>query len=355
MSNAESTPDTSSKTDPKPKTESAGEEVVVKSNRLVRARVAWTKLEHRVVAMLISQLNKDDEAFEMQRVYIRDLIEHADSASRDVYDRAEEICQKLLDQKVHVRMQSDDGRRIYQGFNCMSTCRYVEGSGYIEAKFNDDMEPFLLQLRRRFTMYRLQNFMRLSSQHSMRMYELMKMREGMRYLRISVEELREMLCCEHTYERFSDFKRYVLERAREEIKETCDIYFTYKVERDGRTPVRVNFMIHEQEEETDESPTAIRSEAVENRAASKQRRPEEGGGDRAAGDGERRAPRFNLFAMVLGELTQDELSSVSTDEVEAAVGAARTAVDERDPDAPSSYRASEVVRLALRRLRGVDA
>jgi hypothetical protein len=250
-------------------------------------------------------------------------------------------------------MESDDGRRIYQGFNCMSTCRYVEGSGYIEAKFNDDMEPFLLQLRRRFTMYRLKNFMRLSSQHSMRMYELMKMREGMRYLRISVEELREMLCCEHTYERFSDFKRYVLERARKEIKETCDIYFTYKVERDGRTPVRVNFMIHEQDDEADESPTTIRREAVENRAGVDAESPESDEGAPAE-EGERRGPRFNLFAMVLGELTQEELSDVSTDDVEAAVKAARTSVEEREPDAPSSYRASEVVRLALRRLRKAD-
>ncbi len=244
-------------------------DIVVKANHLIRGRINWTKMEHRVVAMLVAQLKQEDESFEMQRVHISDLMDMAQVSSRDIYDRAEEVCRKLLNQKVHVRTSTDDGRRVYQGYNCLSTCRYVEGSGYIEAKFNDDMKPFLLQLKRQFTMYRLQNFMRLSSQHSMRMYELIKMREGLRHLCLSVEELREVLCCEHTYDRFSDFKRYVLERARTEIADTCDIYFTYKVERDGRTPVRVRLLIHQPDAPCTDPVLIWREGAGDKRAADK--------------------------------------------------------------------------------------
>ncbi|MCS4201765.1 replication initiation protein [Salinibacter ruber] len=242
---------------------------MVKANHLIRGRINWTKMEHRVVAMLVAQLKQEDESFEMQRVHISDLMDMAQVSSRDIYDRAEEVCRKLLNQKVHVRTSTDNGRRVYQGYNCLSTCRYVEGSGYIEAKFNDDMKPFLLQLKRQFTMYRLQNFMRLSSQHSMRMYELIKMREGLRHLCLSVEELREVLCCEHTYDRFSDFKRYVLERARTEIADTCDIYFTYKVERDGRTPVRVRLLIHQPDAPCTDPVLIWREGAGDKRAADK--------------------------------------------------------------------------------------
>lgn len=330
--------------------------LVVKSNQLVQARINWTKLEHRVVAMLIAQLKKDDEAFELQRVYIKDLLDQSGTTSRDVYDRAEEICQKLLDQKVHVRTKTEDGRRVYQGYNCMSTCRYAEGSGYIEAKFNDDMKPFLLQLRKRFTMYRLQNFMRLSSQHSMRMYELIKMREGMRYLRITVDELREVLCCEHSYTRFSDFKRHVLERARKEIKEICDVYFTYKVEREGRTPVRVNFMIHENASE-EEGPTGPGKESAgasspSEKGPNKNGSEEEGiGGPEPSSGSSAQPPRFNVYAMVLTELSQQELTRHSQSEIEAAIEKAQGRVANNHPEAASSFRASEVVRHALRALR----
>jgi len=322
--------------------------LVVKSNQLVQARINWTKLEHRVVSMLISQLKKNDEVFSLQRVYIKDLLDLSGTKSRDVYDRAEEICQKLLDQKVHVRTRTEDGRRVYQGYNCMSTCRYVEGSGYIEAKFNDDMKPFLLQLRKRFTMYKLQNFMRLSSQHSMRMYELIKMREGLTYLRISINELREILCCEHSYDRFSDFKRYVLEKARMELKEVCDVYFTYKVEREGRTPVRVNFMIHHHDESREANGSSL--EPAKN-AQSRLDRIDDESAPEAAHQKGASAPRFNIFAMVLGDLTQEELDRLSESKIQSAVDGAKQSTMRDNGDAASSVIASETVRKALQSLR----
>ncbi|MCS4139615.1 hypothetical protein GGQ13_003070 [Salinibacter ruber] len=389
---------------------------MVKANQLIRGRINWTKLEHRVVAMLVAQLKKEDESFEMQRVHISDLMDMAQVSSRDIYDRAEEVCRKLLNQKVHVRTSTDDGRRVYQGYNCLSTCRYVEGSGYIEAKFNDDMKPFLLQLKRQFTMYRLQNFMRLSSQHSMRMYELIKMREGLRHLCLSVEELREVLCCEHTYDRFSDFKRYVLERARTEIADTCDIYFTYKVERDGRTPVRVRLLIHQPDAPcTDpvliwrEGPTGERegteagtetetsgrpqsrarrsetkgcetgedaastdaasteatsadatgADATSENATSENEADEDGaptGGDGAAvAEAPFSSSSFDLYSTVLSGLTQEELSQVSRTTVEGAISAAQETEGVPWPESATAAEAWAVARSALAELRGEDS
>jgi len=316
-------------------------EIVVKSNQLVQARINWTKLEHRVVAMLIAQLKKGDEAFDVQKVYVRDIIEKSGSSSEDLFARAEEICQKLLNQTIHVRMQTADGRRIYRGYNCMSMCEFVEGSGYIRAKFNDDMRPFLLQLKERFTMYRLQNFMRLSSQYSMRIYELLKMREGLRFLRVGVEELREMLACEHTYERFSDFKRRVLEPARKELRETCDTYFTYTVEREGRTPVRVNFAI--KHHKFDNKPETLRPpepHEIEDRT-------EDAAPDRRNGG----PPKINVYAMVVDEMTQDELDAHKESAIRAAVDAAEEKAEDLHPREGKANQASAAYRLALEALR----
>ena len=359
-------------------------DIVVKANQLIRGRINWTKLEHRVVAMLVAQLKKEDDSFKMQQVHISELMDMAQVSSRDIYDRAEEICRKLLNQKVHVRTSTEDGRRMYQGYNCLSTCRYVEGSGYIEAKFNDDMKPFLLQLKRQFTMYRLQNFMQLSSQHSMRVYELIKMREGLRYLCVSVEELREVLCCKHTYDRFSDFKRYVLERARTEIKETCDVYFTYKVERSGRTPEKVHFTIHRKDDPDtlpliregqdaalfdDEDASQSRDGASsQSRSGLKEKLPEEVLLDESAGRGasesaahsdemEANVPRYNFYATVLAGLRQEELDQLKTSTIEAALETSKRQVRHRQEDSDPRGVASiarMVTRAALAKLRGED-
>ena len=326
---------------------------VVKSNRLVQSKMNWTKLEHRVVAMLIAQLEKDDEEFEEQQVYIKDIADLSGRNGKSLYNQAEEICQKLLDQKIHVRTYTDDGRRRYKGYNCLSTCEYVEGSGYIEAKFNDDMQPFLLQLKRRFTQYNLQCFMQLGSQHSMRIYELLKMREGIKYLRLKIEELREVVSCEHSYERFADFKRWVLERAREELKEKTDIYFNYQVERAGQTPVRVNFVI-KKNEPGDEGKDTDRDRADEETLIQSDQNDGKGRigvEDQAASD-EGEKPSFNVFAMVLDEMTQEELDSCSEAEIRQAVSSARQKVDSNHPDDGAANKALRAYRDALQNVRG---
>lgn len=110
----------------------------MKANRMTQAKMPLSKVEHRVVGMLISQLEKEDNEFDLQKVYIRDLVERSGSASQDLYRRAEEICNSLIDKSIKVRGM-EDGKRVYDAYNLMSRCRYKEGSGYIEAKFNSDL------------------------------------------------------------------------------------------------------------------------------------------------------------------------------------------------------------------------
>ena len=335
---------------------------VVKSNQLIQSRMAWTKLEHRVVAMMIAQLQKEDDRFTQQRVYIKDLADLTGRSGKSLYDQAEEICQKLLDQKVHVREVTEDGRRHYKGYNCMSSCEYIEGSGYILAKFNDDMRPLLLQLKERFTQYKLRSFMRLSSQYSMRIYELLKMREGLRFLRISMQELREILCCEDSYKRFVDFRRFILDKSREELKEKTDIYFNYQVERKGQRPVRITFVIKQTEDDAPSKNGTSTSNGEEKasrngrsftdpeliQAASSDRVKDVGvkpNGSNAE------MPHFNVVAMVLDEMSQEELDERSSRDIRNAVEEAEQRVRKENPDDGAARQAVEAYQQALRLLR----
>jgi plasmid replication initiation protein len=344
------------------------EELVVKSNRFITAKYDWSPTEHRIIAMMIAQLQKGDSSFDVQNVRIRDIREMSGTDSKDLYSRGEEICQKLLAQTIEVRTYNADGRREYEGYNLLSKCKYVEGSGVIRAKFNEDMRPFLLELRRRFTMYGLQYVMRLRSQYSIRIYETLKMREGLGFNRMTIDDLREMLMITDKYTgSFSQVKAKVLEPARKEIKEKCDVYFTYHVEREGRTPVAINFMIHSNDDvEPAMDPDEIdQLEAARGTSGEAQARalPEGASGTRperpspsrehAAADataeaGERRPPRLDGYEMFLKELSQDDLSATTDAELKAMREKAEAHVDEQNPDAGAAVRASEVYRTLLR-------
>jgi len=285
-----------------------GDEMVVKANDLVRAKANWTRLEHRVVGMMISQLDKEDEAFTPQRIYIKDLMELSGTNYGALYERAEAICSKLLKQEVYIRDEVD-GKRRYRGYSPIVMCEYVEGDGCIVAQFNEAMKPFLLQLKKRFTMYRLQNFMQLTSQHSMRMYELLKMRSDLRHLRITIEELRAILSCEHSYSRFSDFKRKVIDKTQEEIAEKTDIIFKYQVERKGQTPTHVRFII---EDENEEQPRVPKTQNTSPSHDSSSGRSRNGSTKHTR---ELKTPKIDIYALVLNELTQEEIDEHSEQEI----------------------------------------
>lgn len=333
--------------------------VVVKSNDFVKAKLEWTTIEHRIILTMISQLQKEDSEFDYQKVRLKELIERSGSKSNDLYSRAEEICDKLLDQKVKIRGKTESGEREYRGYNLMSACKYVEGSGAIRAKFNPDMRPFLLELKRRFTMYRLQFVMRLSSPYAIRLYEITKMRQDLRFVRMTIEELRETLSVEHKYDRFTDLKKHILEPARKEIKEKCDVYFTYRVQRDGRTPVGINFMIHPNEavEPTVEE-LPDEEEQAEEIAERKNGGEEEVSAATPEGqtslfsNPEDSGPRLDATALFQQDLSQEELSNITDKELERLHDQAREVAEENNPDRSESILVIETYRTMKKEWEG---
>ena len=302
-------------------------ETVVKSNRMIKAKTPFTKLEHRVVASLISQIDRDQESFGTQRVSLRRIIERAGVSSTEIFRKAREICDRLVEKSVGICTYDEERGRVYTAYTLFRRCRYVEKEGIIEAKFEEEMRPLLLQLKNRFTMYSLNCFLRLPSRHSMRVYELLKMREDLGAVRISVEEFRETLGLENSYDRFTDLRRHVIEKARQQVAEHTDIEFTYRIEREGRTAGRIRFFVKqngEREGETEISPAPQMDVNVDT--------------------GSETNLRFDVKTWFLKSLPQEGLRDLTDEEVEALRETARTEAERRHPNAARSVLASETLR-----------
>lgn len=269
--------------------ESSKGQMIVKANRLVQAKMPLTKVEHRIIGMLISQIDKDDEEFGFQKIYVKDLKETANISSKSLYQRAEELCSSLLEKKIEIK-RMEDGKRVYHGISLMRSCKYEEGDGYIRARFNEDMKEYLLQLKRRFTMYEAGHFLPLRSTHSMRIYELLKMREDVDNLYMDIEELRDILGLQDSYEYFSHLEKHVIQKAQDEIAEKTDIHFTYDVRREGRSAKEIEFFIHS-DKDLSEGP-----QKVEDRTST---------------------PSIDVVGMFKSDLTQEELDSLDEEETQS--------------------------------------
>jgi plasmid replication initiation protein len=297
--------------------EEAKGQMIVKANKLVQAKMPLTKLEHRVVAMLISQLDRGDEEFGFQKLHIRNLKKTSEQKELgSLYQRAEKICSSLLEKKLEIKTE-EDGKRVYDGISLMNRCKYKEGDGYIEAKFNEEMKPYLLQLKRRFTMYDAGYYVPLRSTHSMRIYELLKMREGVSVLRISVEELRDILGLQDKYEYFSHLEHHVIRKAQEEVDEKTDISFTYDKEKDGRSVKRVKFFIHSDDEEPEDATK------IEDRTE---------------------APDIDVMNLFLSDLTQDQIDNLDQETLDALHEKAVERAQRENPDRSENVIQAEAYR-----------
>lgn len=322
------------------------DKVVAKANDLIRARHSLSTMEQRVFVMMVAKLSRESE-FPVQEIPIHEIADTSDIDGSNVYRAAQDICDSLVDQTVDIHDQSGEGNRRYTTYNCFSMCQYEEGKGVIRAKFNEDMRPFLLELKRRFTLYLVTVFLRLRSKYSTQIYELLKMRQGLSNLRMSVGEFRRTLGLEDKYKEFAQMKRRVIEQARGELEERADIYFTYRVIREGRRAKEIQFYIHENESvtaELKEEVSALKNapDTMVGRAGRESDQAEE----RVAEDQETSMPRIgrdtgekpsiDAKRMFFEDLSQDELSSLSSSEIDDIYQRAQSQVSEATPKAASS-------------------
>ncbi len=217
---------------------------VTVSNKMIMARLDWDIMMHRILMVLISQIDsKDDERFRLQRVPVRHIRDMAQVSQKSIHEDTAEAASKLVRQPIE--FWSPD-KKDYEGYPIFAVCRYKSGEGMIEAKFNEDARPFLLQLREHFTQYRLRQAIPLSTPYAIRTYEISKMieRPGERRSRqIPVERFRSMFKLENKYQRHCDMRRRVIAPSIEEVNEKTDVEISCDDVREGQTPIALNWVV----------------------------------------------------------------------------------------------------------------
>jgi len=114
-------------------------------------------------------------------------------------------------------------------------------------RFNDDLKPYLLDLRKRFTSFRLKKIAFLKSIYAIRIYQLLVEYNNIdkQVFSYSLEDFREMMLGEKS-KKYADFKNFrvrILESAQKELNKESDLSFTFKALRKGRKIGGIEFQI----------------------------------------------------------------------------------------------------------------
>lgn len=201
--------------------------LVVKSNALIETSYRLTLLEQRILLACIAQVRHDGDLTDqvMYSVSAREISNMCGSDPNTTYRDLKAAALKLKRREVRISREANSLKRkkktLVTGW--VQSIEYCDGEGAVNLRLNHDILPYLSELNKCFTSYKLKNVIRMSSSYGVRIYELLAQWGKLGNRTISIPWLREALCLEKKYGKIGDFKKRVLDPAIKDINKNSDI------------------------------------------------------------------------------------------------------------------------------------
>lgn len=216
--------------------------VVRKSNSLIEASYKLSVNEQRLILMLVSSVRPEDREFCPYQISIKDFANLLALKNKNVYQDVEALVLGLREKTVTILRENSV---LHTGW--LSSIEYFSGEGTLELTFDPKLKPFLLELKARFTSYKLKMIVQLRSSFSIRIYELLKQYEKIGFRLFDLSTLREILGIgANEYPLYGNFKARVIIPAQRELKEKTDIAFDFEEIKIGRGVGKIKFKINSQ-------------------------------------------------------------------------------------------------------------
>jgi len=231
---------------------------IVKQNyQLVNAKYKLNTSEIKFIMTAIAQINMDDDELKGYEIKVSELEDKLQVEQNET--RLKQFAKKLMSKPLEV--PTEDGWAIYNWF---SKIEYVRGQAKFRVNIHKDLKPYLLDLKKRFVKYNLKYILPLTSNYSIRIYQLLKEYEKLTKRTFTVKELQELLQVPKSLKIYANFKNKVLKVAEKELLENCDIYFEFEEIKEGRRVNEILFRIKKNKWLNEDQQTLIGTEIDEN-------------------------------------------------------------------------------------------
>ena len=220
---------------------------VVKSNTMIQGKYKMSALEHKLVLTLCSKISSEDDMFTEFSMTANEFANFLGIENKDFeFNRTLKRKCKILNTKDIEMNLGTKENPDWLFFHWFEYIRYIPGTATIKMKFSPVLEPYLLNLKERYTKYRIGYVINFKSEYSFRLYEIMKQYEPIGERTVTIEEIKELLMIDSSnYQKYSHLKAKVIQKAIEEINKYSDIKINLeKEEKEGKKVVGLVFSIN---------------------------------------------------------------------------------------------------------------
>lgn len=226
--------------------------IVKKSNEIVRSRM---RLENayaaRVFTSVIACIKDTDKDFQEYIIPASAVINHDDMGGK-AYTLVKQALKTITGYTVELPLpiedEQDEKEPPYAIYPLFSKAQYRKGK--ITAQIHPDLKPHFIALATHFTSYNLLEYLKLSGTYSQRLFEILNSYAKTNISKkIDLLDLHRMLNTPVTLQRYSDFRRFVLDKAHKEIISKTELEYEWEPVKEGRNIVAIEFIFSKKAKE----------------------------------------------------------------------------------------------------------
>lgn len=220
--------------------------VVRKSNELIQLPVYKLSLmQQKLMLHIFAMIRQEDTELPEYEMTIYEFLKlcNLNTASGSTY----KYIKKALEDLVNIKAEwiQQPGTPYMETFRWIDKVRINPETGKIHIILDRVLKPHLIQLKSFYTTMNITYTLPMKSQYSIHMYELLKSYQHF-YLKekqknrpyvIRIDQLLEQL--DAPYKKWTDIRRYILDRAKSEINGHTDIIFDYSIYEKTRKVVSI--------------------------------------------------------------------------------------------------------------------
>ncbi|WP_332373473.1 RepB family plasmid replication initiator protein [Lactococcus cremoris] len=245
---------------------------VVEHNSLITSIAKMDKTPLKMFELAVSCINTEEPPKD-NAVYLskEELFSFFKVSDNDKHSRFKQAVAKMQEQAFfEIKEEKNKGfkfRRILP----IPTVEWTDYDDKVMIRFNQDIMPYLIELRQNFTKYTLSEIMELNSKYSIILYKWLSMNynqyehysnkggrraeqvESYRNPSISVKELRTITDTVNEYKETYHFFRYIVENSLKEINAHTSFNVSYEKIKKGRSIDSIVFHIEKKRKADDNS------------------------------------------------------------------------------------------------------
>jgi plasmid replication initiation protein len=218
--------------------------LVILSNAVIEARYKMSLNEQKLFLALVSLIEKNDSDLKQYSINVQslreifDISDISDISSDHIYEEVKKIATRVAERTLFIE---DKVNKRWAKYPFFSVMEYA--NGFLYAEFNQKIKPLLLELKKEFTKFQLNEFKPFKSKYSIRIYQLLKQYALIGERTFEISELKAKLGIDtNKLKQFVNFKERVLNITQHELNDT-PMAFDWEAIKEGRKFTKIRFVL----------------------------------------------------------------------------------------------------------------